>query len=234
VNEYGRRTFNARDQNESDTYDANGNVLDDGANTYTYDAWNRMATYSTDDGSDEGRTYTESYDALGRRITEDWLPAGGGGHGDSGGVGSHPTYTALYYSSADQVVEEQAFTSTGTHKTTTNVWGQQYVNDLVEKDIKLVTGSPSHYYAQHDANFDVTALISGNSGTLGEVLERYEYDPYGRVTFLSPSWSARSDSSYGMQYLFQGMRYSANSGLYHADARDYSSGLGTWERLKGT
>jgi RHS repeat-associated protein len=103
------------------------------------------------------------------------------------------------------------------------------VNDLVEKDIKLVTGSPSHYYAQHDANFDVTALISGNSGsTLGDVLERYEYDPYGRVTIMSPSWSTRSGSDYGMQYLFQGMRYSANSGLFRADARDYSTALGTW------
>jgi hypothetical protein len=194
-------------------------VLDDGTNIYTYDAWNRMATYTTDDGDFGGRTYYETYDALGRRIIEDYLPTTDG-HGDIGSM-DHPTYKALYYSNADQVVEEQPYLTTGLHTTTTNVWGLQDVNDLVEKDIKLVTGSPSHYYAQHDANFDVTALISGNSGsTLGDVLERYEYDPYGRVTIMSPSWSTRSGSDYGMQYLFQGMSYSANSGLFRADARD--------------
>jgi RHS repeat-associated protein len=216
------RSFDSRNQISGDSYDSNGNVLDDGINTYTYDAWNRMATYTTDDGGDDGKTYYETYDALGRRIIEDYLPYSAG-HAEIGGE-DHPTYNALYYSSADQVVEEQGYLSTGLHTTTTNVWGMQDVNDLVEKDVHQVTGSTDHYYAQHDANFDVTALISST----GTVLERYEYDPYGRVTFLSPSWSTRSGSDYGMQYLFQGRRYSANSGLYRADARDYSSALGTW------
>jgi hypothetical protein len=135
---YGQRHLDASIHNGSDSYDSNGNVLDDGTNVYTYDAWNRMATYTTDDGDFGGRMYYETYDALGRRIIEDYLPTTDG-HGDIGSM-DHPTYKALYYSNADQVVEEQPYLTTCLHTTTTNVWGLQDVNDLVEKDIKLVTG----------------------------------------------------------------------------------------------
>ncbi len=33
----------------------------------------------------------------------------------------------------------------------------------------------------------------------GTVLERYQYDPYGRVTFLTPTWGSRN---YGGNYGF--------------------------------
>jgi RHS repeat-associated protein len=206
------------------SYDSNGNVLDDGTNTYTYDAWNRMATFTTDDGA--GTTNTDMYDALGRRIVEDWTPDHlTDSHGRYIGFG-HPDYTALYYSSADQVLEEDTIDE-GITSITTNVWGQQNVNDLVEKEVTPTGGSTTEYYAEHDANFNVVALTDNSD----DVLERYQYDPYGNVTFLNPDFSSEDDgnvSSYGMQYLFQGMRYDPNSGLYHADARDYSPALGTW------
>jgi RHS repeat-associated protein len=53
-------TFNGNNQVTSNTYDALGNLSNDGANTYTYDAENRLITVSG------GTSY--AYDALGRRV----------------------------------------------------------------------------------------------------------------------------------------------------------------------
>ena len=65
-------------------------------------------------------------------------------------------------------------------------------------------------YAQHDANYDVTALADAN----GTVQERSVYDPYGPVTFLDPQWQPTTDA-FGLESLFQGMRYDPATGLYH-------------------
>jgi RHS repeat-associated protein len=53
-------TFNTNNQVASNTYDALGNTLNDGTNTYTYDAENRLITVSG------GTSY--AYDAFGRRV----------------------------------------------------------------------------------------------------------------------------------------------------------------------
>lgn len=41
------------------------------------------------------------------------------------------------------------------------------------------------YYHCHDANYNVTAVVN-NSGV---VQERYDYTPYGKVTFLAASFT---------------------------------------------
>ncbi len=50
-------------------------------------------------------------------------------------------------------------------------------------------------YPAQEANWNVTALVDPS----GTVLERYQYDPYGRVTFLTPTWGSRN---YGGNYGF--------------------------------
>jgi hypothetical protein len=51
-------------------------------------------------------------------------------------------------------------------------------------------------YLLQDANFNVTAVVD----TSGTVVERSVYDPYGAVTYLTPSWASRSASLYGWVY----------------------------------
>ncbi len=58
-------SYNAADQRNGFSYDANGNLLSDGATTYTYDAANRLTQTVTD-----GITTTYAYDGWGTLIRE--------------------------------------------------------------------------------------------------------------------------------------------------------------------
>ena len=78
-----------------------------------------------------------------------------------------------------------------------------------------------HYYC-NDANFNVTALV--DSG--GSIVERYTYDPYGKVTFRAADWSERASSAYSNDILFTGHRLDVETGLYYAGARYYHPTLG--------
>ena len=60
------------------------------------------------------------------------------------------------------------------------------------------------------------------------MVERYVYDPYGAVTYLTASWGSQSGSNYAWHYLFQGGRLDVGSGLYDLQYRDYSPNLGRW------
>jgi RHS repeat-associated protein len=145
---------------------------------------------------------------------------------------------ALYYSTQDQVLETRA---NGT-VTSQSVWGLDYVNDLVAYDTNAASGSlgisgsglGQRLYAQHDANYDVTALTD----TTGTVVERYMYDPYGNVTVLNPDGTVRGDgtlasSHFGVPNLFQGMRYDSVTGLYSTLNRDLNPATGTWMEQDG-
>ncbi|HZU37483.1 MAG TPA: RHS repeat-associated core domain-containing protein, partial [Gemmataceae bacterium] len=140
-----------------------------------------------------------SVDGLGRRATE-----------NEGG-----TLTDVYFSTQWQVVEEDVSGS----MTNQYVWSPVYVNAMVERDTPT-----QRLYVQQDANWNVTALVSIS----GTVLERYVYDPYGGVTYLTASWGSQSGSNYGWHYLFQGGRLDPATGLYDFQRRDYCSSLSRW------
>jgi RHS repeat-associated protein len=205
------QTRTANEQNEytsisgsgTITYDGNGNLTADGSgNTYVYDAWNRLMAVKN--GSTTLASY--SYDGLGRRIAES--------HGS--------TTTDLYLSAADQVLEERVAGVVQAR----NVWSPVYVNALVVRDQSSQHNGvlDQRLYVQQDVNWNVTALLD----TSGNVLERYQYDPYGVVTVLSPSWAVQSNSNYNVPYGFQGMRYDWTVGVNFADNRVYSPTLMRW------
>lgn len=133
-----------------------------------YDAWNRLTAYKN--GSTVLASY--SHDALKRRITE----------GSS---------KVLYYSAEWQVLEER---ESGVVKVQ-HVWSPVYIDAMVARDRNADgssgTGLEERLYAQHDANFNVSALLN----TSGVVQERFAYDPYGSPTFLDASWSTLSGGS---------------------------------------
>jgi RHS repeat-associated protein/uncharacterized delta-60 repeat protein len=87
-------------------------------------------------------------------------------------------------------------------------------------------GLEERLYAQQDANFNVTAVTTAG----GHVMERYVYDPYGSVTYLTVNWTTRSSSNYNWVYLHQGGRFDSTAGLYHFRNRDYSPTIGRWTR----
>ncbi|MCC5830341.1 MAG: RHS repeat-associated core domain-containing protein, partial [Phycisphaeraceae bacterium] len=79
-------------------------------------------------------------------------------------------------------------------------------------------------YYTVDANKNVTALIDA---TTGNVVERYLYDPYGRVMVLDDGWNTVAwSASRKNEILFAGYRYNPETGYYHARHREYHPLLG--------
>jgi len=91
-------------------------------------------------------------------------------------------------------------------------------------------GSKRYFYCQ-DANYNVVALRQGSN-----IVERYEYDPYGNVRIFKGYDAAAghehltvvSDSIAGNPFLFAGYFYDNETGLYHVRHRMYSPTLQRW------
>ncbi len=62
------------------------------------------------------------------------------------------------------------------------------------------------------------------------MVERYEYDAYGRVHILDADFSSDADqvSDHAQDVLFAGYLHDAETGLYHVRFRTYHPGLGRW------
>jgi len=95
-----------------------------------------------------------------------------------------------------------------------------------DSDGDCTDSDDEHLYYCQDANFNTTALVSA----AGTVVERYVYDPYGKVTIWNEartstvSW-ANSEKN---EILFGGYRYDPESALYHVRNRVYHPTLGRW------
>ncbi len=196
------------------TYDAAGNIKTDELNrTYIYDAWNRLISVSGA-GTPSTPQASYAYDALGRRIKE-----------ISGGQTRE-----LFYSAEWQVIEERVLNSATPPVLVAQVqyvWSPVYVDAMIERDRDTdANGSlDQRLYVQTDGNFNVTALLD----TSGAVVERYVYDPYGKMTVLDAAGSVRtSGTSYNWQYLHQGGRQDSATGLLNFRNRDYSTSLMRW------
>jgi RHS repeat-associated protein len=187
-----------------------------------YDAWNRLVRVTNTAGTTTHVAY--AHDALGRRVC---IVTGAPAANPCQTTGG--TTTDLYYSDSWQVLEEKVGTTTKVQY----VWSPVYVDAMILRD-RDANGTPGdgpygsnleqRLYVQHDANFNVTALVD----TSGTAVERYVYDPYGTVTYLTESWGSRGSSEYAWVYLHQGGRYDDNAKLYHFRNRDLSPTLGRW------
>jgi RHS repeat-associated protein len=186
-------------------YDNAGSMTrDESGQTLEYDAWGRLARVRNSGG---GVIATNSYDGLGRRITE--VRAG---------------ITELYYSASWQVLEERA-TEAGPAKVQ-YLWGMGSPDALVlrwrDVDGNTANGLEERLYAQQDANGNVTSLVSPG----GAVAQRFVYTPYGAVALYDNSWAVVSGNPKAWTYLYQGGRLDATTGLYNFRNRDYRPTLG--------
>jgi RHS repeat-associated protein len=122
---------------------------------------------------------TFACDALGRRIEKVDQVAG--------------TTTRYYYD--DQRVAVQTLVSGGVETDDRYfVFGNTIDEVLVMHD-----GTGDLYYG-HDHLYSPVALFTNN----GTVVERYEYDVYGKVHILAPNYELRTASLYGNPYTFTG------------------------------
>jgi RHS repeat-associated protein len=193
----------------------------------TYDAWNRLATAKQDNGAGApGVTLAEyQYDARGWRIAK-LTPNG-----------VNWNRVDYFFNTRWQVVEERSLLNTASKTIVATVPKFQYVWDLMyvdapalrdenkDGDGDCVDGTDQRIYYCYDANFKVTTLVS----PAGAVLERVQYDAYGKATLFNAAWSAtQSAAVYANPILFGGYSLSPETGLYHARNREYHAGLGAW------
>ena len=91
------------------------------------------------------------------------------------------------------------------------VWSARYIDSPLLRDKNDDQDSlcdDETIYFLTDANFNVTTLTD----TGGDAIERYLYDPYGKVTIYTGDWSStRSSSSYNNVYLYTGREYDAET-----------------------
>lgn len=148
---------------------------------------------------DNGQTATYTYDALNRRIQKT--------------VVEPVETTTNYYYCGDQAVEE---------RDANNAVQATYIFGISVDDVlQMQRGGNTYYYHKNHLG-SVVALTDGN----GNLVERYEYDPYGQPSFFDANDNALSQSTVGNAILFTGRDYDAETGLYYYRARTMHPGLG--------
>ncbi len=192
------------------TYDADGDLTNDGTYKYQYDEEHRLtcvtkaATCVTFYGQYQ-------YDALSRRVQK---------IADASGTPA----TTLYFYDDGRIVEEEspAFTTQATY-----VYGN-YIDEILTMD-----RSGSTYYYHQNQLWSVEAITNSS----GNPVERYDYcggdtlqcgDPYGAVTIydgsfnpIAPNAWGTAHSAIGNPWMFTGREFDEETGLYYYRARSY-------------
>ena len=150
--------------------------------TGTYDAWNRLAKI---DHSHTELVSQYEYDGLHRRIvrhedTDDDSLLEANGDDD---------LRHFYYNEKWQCLVEAVDSGSGPVGDTLYSYHPQYIDAVATR----MRASDGHYYC-HDANLNVTALMSINESAK-PVVERYSYTPYGEVTVLNGNATYDPDGS---------------------------------------
>ena len=167
-----------------------------------------------------GNTIAEyRYDGLHRRISK----------AIAGGDTFH-----YYYNENWQVLE----VTKGSAAYEQYVWDARYIDAPVlrwrDANNSEVDGLEETLFYTNDANMNVTALVNES----GQVVERYRYDAYGKVTFLAGTkdlagqpmaeWTVRNASIADNQVLYCGYRFDPETGLYQVRHRMLHPTAGRW------
>ncbi|MCD4737473.1 MAG: hypothetical protein K8R53_15625 [Bacteroidales bacterium] len=144
-----------------------------------------------------------AYDALGRRIRKIDRVA-------------NPDETTLYYYNNNwQVLAE-------TDENGTQIRDYVYGNYIDEVLLKTEDGDDLYY--AHNHIYSVVALIDDQ----GNVVERYEYDAYGKPYFYDGSFNSRNQTAYNNVILFCGYRFDEELDKYHIRHRELEPYTGRW------
>ena len=126
---------------------------------------------------------------------------------------------------------------------TTTVFVNDGLQEICEYDNGAAVGSPSRSYVFGSYIDEPLLMVNGGIKTFyhtnnlysiaaltnaaGAVVERYTYDPYGKVKILAPNGvSLRIASSVGNPWMYQGRRLDLETGLMQFRTRYYSTELG--------
>jgi len=179
----------------------------------TYDAWNWLVQVTL---PNEDHVQANRYDGLGRRIRREDIDL---------------PYD-YYYNEAWQLLEERR--DGDEDPLAQYVWHPYYIDALAVRywdgntdgTYDYFGASEGEQYYLHDANFNVTTLLDRG----GDLLERYNYTPYGEVTFLNHNFSVATTqaSVLGNTHFYTGRERDPETGLQLNRWRYYHAHLGRW------
>ncbi len=226
VNEITQRTLTGGSavvfQYDGATGASNGNLKNDGALVYSYDALNRPIQINR--VSDGLIIATYLYDAMNRRVRETVT--------NGGLTGNIPDGAVDYIYMGRQVVEERDSSNAPIRQ---YIWGT-YIDECIELTTFVALGSqnlaPGSYYLLQDLLYRAVALTNST----GVIVEAYDCDAYGNtLIFTGPGadgiWFTDDDvqSSYGAnEIIYCGYRFDPETELYYVRNRSYNSVLGRW------
>lgn len=205
-------------------YDPAGNLTKcDDSYTYHYDHLNRLTKIKENNDADDVVEF--KYDALSRRIVKDV-------------AGSN---AVRYYYNGQRVLSEYDWNDPNETLLRYFVYGPTYIDEVV---LMHDNGESEDYYYAHDMQYSPVGLISKD----GTMVEYYEYDAYGKCTFLTGDGNftalGTQASSKDNPYLFTGRRLDILDGgslkLMYYRARYYDTDTGRFinrdpiEYLAGT
>jgi RHS repeat-associated protein len=98
----------------------------------------------------------------------------------------------------------------------------RYVHGTQVDEILTKTDSAGTIYYHHDGLGSVTQITNA----VGNLIERYLYDIFGKVTMLALSGVVITTSSRGNRFFFTGREKIAEAGIYDYRNRVYSENLG--------
>lgn len=205
---------------DSRSYDNNGNLTTRSTGaassvSYTYDCYDRLVNVN-----DSGLPIAiYAYDALGRRTSKTVFSNDG-----------LPPVTTQFYYDGDFVIEERS----GGIVTAT------YVDSdcLGTEQALSMRRSGKDYFIHTDDQGNAIALSTSG----GAVVERYDYDDYGTVMFMTSDGvgTSATKSVVGNPYLFHGMEWDPETGFHHGDSgadaefdATYKATQGKMGRAKG-
>ncbi len=194
-------------------YDNNGNQINDGTYMYSYDFENRLISVTLESTSAPIAVY--SYDALGRRVQKVVT--------NSDGLNG----TTIFYYDGQQDIEERDGTNTLTQQYVYGSGGEVLVLDRNLNGDNTATGPGDQrlFYAQN-----ALGSIYALTNLAGTLVEAYQYDAYGHptvfgtdsngmVNFNAAHIVASGVSQVANPFLFTGLRYDPETGLYFVEAR---------------
>lgn len=187
VNQYSGTPFDGR------RYDANGNLVSIDLPPLggtpevrlAYDYRNRLVQLTD---ATTGMSARYAYDPLGRRVAavvDD---------------GTERT-TRFVYDGWHEIEEQDAAGATQA----TYVTGQ-----LLDEMLSMRRGAVDFFFHGDDR-----ASVTAVTDAAGSVVERYQYDDYGRPRVLDPAGAPRAQSAIGNPWLFTGRRFDPESGFYY-------------------
>ena len=184
-------TTNSRNQvtqwgSDAAAYDANGNVASFRGRTLHYDADNRLVSALLPGGG----TYEVLRDASGRKVRETLTASG-------------TTHAVDVVQDGDRTLE--TFAANEGVPLESLVYGRG-IDEVVRADLDPDGDGTATTVIPIQDELGNVAYLTGPDGA---VLERYDYETYGRFRVFAPDGSARTTSAFGWNRLFQGREYVA-------------------------